>query len=74
MSQTEPWAPLASSNVAAARWIDFEGGWLDVRFVDGSEYRYYGVPHAVFSALLEAPSKGRFVHRHLKGRYDYARL
>jgi hypothetical protein len=42
--------------------------------VDGSEYRYYGVPHAVFSALLEAPSKGRFVHRHLKGRYDYARL
>lgn len=47
---------------------------LTVAFVSGGLYEYYLVPVGVFAALLAAPSKGRFLHREIKGRYPYARL
>jgi hypothetical protein len=62
--------PVRSSNV---RSIGYENGVLEVHFHD-SVYQYLNVPPSVFDAFLSAESKGRFVHRYLKGVYRYKRL
>lgn len=66
------WYDVTSSNVRRIRYVGSD--WLDVEFLNGKQrlYRYYGVPVSVFWAMLDAPSKGRFVHQHLKGKYEYS--
>ena len=61
--------PVQSSNV---RLIGYEDGILEIHFKD-SVYHYYNVPQSVFDDFLNAPSKGRFVHKHLKS-YTYKRI
>lgn len=65
------YTPVESSNVAAVAW---HGGDLFVRFHSGGTYRYEGVPRGVFESLLAAPSKGKFLAAHVKGRYEYAKV
>lgn len=60
-----------SSNISA---IGYEDGTLRVRFNDGSEYDYYGVPENVFQDFLQSNSKGKFLHQNIKGQYQYAKL
>ena len=64
---------MASSSIAAAGY-DAGGRMLRVRFVGGGTYDYLDVPSEVFSGLLEAPSKGRFVNYQIKPCYSYRRL
>ena len=35
-------------------------------------YHYYGVPAAVYEALLGAPSKGSYFNRVIRGRFPYS--
>ena len=35
---------------------------------------YFGVPAAVFEALLDAPSKGRYFNGAIRGRYPYRQI
>lgn len=44
---------------------------LHVIFKDGSLYVYHGVPEHIFDELLNAPSKGSYLNREVKGVYDY---
>jgi len=37
-------------------------------------YQYYGVPDRLFRALLEAPSKGSFLHARIKSSFQYKRV
>ena len=37
-------------------------------------YLYFGVPAAVFEALLGAPSKGRYFNGAIRGRYPYRQI
>lgn len=60
-----------SSNVLA---IGFENNILEVWFVDGAVYHYFGVPEHIYNSFLSAPSKGQFVHTHLTNFYHYERL
>lgn len=60
--------PVESSSVDAVG-FDRERNELTVRFVDGGTYVYAMVPSAVFEALLEADSIGRFVNQRIKPRY-----
>ena len=55
--------------------IDYETehGKLFVRFLDGDEYVYVGVPERVRDAFVRAPSKGRFFQRMIRDRYPYNR-
>ena len=64
---------VESSSVAA---VGFEPtrNELTVRFVSGESYVYSMVPRAVFDALLEAASKGRFVNQSLKPRYPVRKV
>ena len=60
------WRPVSSSNVAAGAWDEtFER--LYVRFRSGAVYEYSGVSRATWLAFLNAPSKGQFVFRVLRG-------
>lgn len=42
-----------------------------VQFVNGRTAEYKRVPYAVFMAFLHAESKGSFLHRDIKGKYDF---
>lgn len=42
---------------------------LFIRFVNGSLYRYSGVPSTVYEGLLSAESKGKAFHRLVKDQY-----
>jgi hypothetical protein len=67
------WFPVDSSNVAAIRYVG--PGWLDVRFLAKGKnprertWRWHDVPVDVFWEMLEAPSKGKYVHHQLRPRY-----
>jgi hypothetical protein len=37
-------------------------------------YHYFGVPAAVYEALLDAPSKGRYFNGTIRGRYPYRQI
>jgi KTSC domain len=45
---------------------------LQLEFRSGVIYHYYGVPVAVYEALLDAPSKGSYFNRIIRGRFPYA--
>ena len=47
---------------------------LQIGFVGGTIYRYFGVPKAVYSALVNAPSAGAFLNANIKGAYDFEML
>lgn len=55
---------VQSSNVAS---IGFENGIIEVHFHNGYVYHYPNCSQETFNAFLRAPSKGQFVHQHLKG-------
>ncbi len=42
-----------------------------VEFGNRAVYLYFGVPAAVFKALLDAPSKGWYFNGAIRGRYPY---
>ena len=46
---------------------------LRVVFKDGSIYEYVNVPLSVFEAFSKTRSKGKFLHRSIKGRYRFVR-
>lgn len=45
---------------------------LQVIFRDRSSYHYFGVPEAVFESFREAPSKGAYFNRAIRGAYSFA--
>ena len=44
---------------------------LQLEFCTRAVYLYFGVPPAVHQALLDAPSKGRYFNRDIRGRFPY---
>ena len=46
---------------------------LEIEFLSGGVYRYYGVAREVYQELLDAPSKGSYFLKHIKDEYQYAR-
>jgi hypothetical protein len=44
---------------------------LQLEFCSRAVYVYFGVPATVHRALLDAPSKGRYFNRTIRGRFPY---
>jgi hypothetical protein len=59
---------IAAAGYSAARHV------MRIRYIEGREYEYIGVPPEVYSAFLKAHSKGQFVNWHIKPRYDYEEI
>ena len=46
---------------------------LHVKFVGGGIYTYYEVPRSVCEAFRASSSKGTFLNKFIKNRYDFRR-
>jgi hypothetical protein len=44
---------------------------LEVQFVTGTAYQYYGVPKPMYEGLMQAKSHGSYLARYIKGVYRY---
>ena len=65
--------PVQSSLVAAVAYHPAPA-LLDIVLTNGYQYRYFGVPHETYAALLRAASKGRFFNARIKRVFPYQRL
>ena len=63
---------VASSNVSSVGY-DPNTGTLEVEFLSGWVYQYYGVPENLYDQMMVAPSKGKFLHMYIKNRFPYSR-
>jgi hypothetical protein len=65
---------VSSSNLQAVG-FDEEAATLGVRYKNGTEYIYLGVPKSVFERLLTAQSPGTFLNNEIKKRgHKYQRV
>ncbi len=64
---------VASSNI---RSIGYEAASmiLEVEFLTGAIYHYFGVSEQVYVQLMAANSHGTFLAQYIKGTYNYARI
>jgi hypothetical protein len=61
-----------SSNIEAVGYDD-ETQELHVQFLSSGYYIYSDVPRQIFDDLINAPSKGSFLNREVKGIYQFAK-
>ena len=63
---------VSSSNIAAVGY-DEESQAVYVQFLNGSTYKYKGVPRHEFDNLRTASSVGSYLNRNYKNVYPYER-
>ncbi len=65
-----------SSSSTALSGYGYSGinGFLDVKFINGSVYRYLSVSESTFNGLQSASSKGGYFNRNIRNSYDYERI
>jgi hypothetical protein len=80
MSKTEkkaPWTDFPkSSNVQRARYIPgkAQDGTIEVEFTGGATYRYLETPEALFDAMVDSGSVGRFLIENIKGVFKFEKV
>ena len=47
---------------------------LEVEFLNGRVYQYYGVQEHLYSQLMDASFKGQFLHTYIEDQYPYSRV
>ena len=66
--------PVQSSSVSSVGY-DRDSSTLEIEFLNGSVYQYFGVPESIFDGLMNAPSKGTFLDQFVKkAGYSYVRI
>ena len=65
--------PVVSSNVVSVGY-EQEDKSLFVEYRGGSVYKYEAVPLEYYRALMESPSKGRWVRSQLVGKFKATRI
>jgi hypothetical protein len=63
---------VASSNISSIGY-DPQTSTLEVEFLNGGTYQYYGVPENMYQQLMSAPSKGQFLNTYIKNQYAFSR-
>ena len=63
--------PVESSNLKSVR---YDGQNLFVEFGKGSIYVYYEVPLELYTELLKAESKGKYLNSNIKNVYRYEKI
>lgn len=59
---------VISSNIKA---IGYDNNDLLVEFKNNTLYRYSSVPQKIFEDFRSAESKGKFLNKEIKGKYNY---
>lgn len=68
----EEFPHFSSSNIAGMRY-DSDQMVLEVVFINGGTYHYYGVESHVIQEFKAADTKGGFLATRIKGRYRYSK-
>lgn len=63
--------PVTSTDISC---VGYDGSTMHIRFNSGGLYAYHNVPSSVYNELMEASSKGKYFHAHIKGRYGDNRI
>jgi lysyl-tRNA synthetase class 2 len=63
-----------SSSVVSALAYEARSKTLGVRFHNGTEYHYLGVPREIFENMRSAPSIGQFLNESVKESYPFTRI
>jgi len=64
-------------NSSSLDWIEYDNttSILRIGFRSGGTYEYYDVPVEIYDGLLDAPSKGSYLHYNVKlAGYSYNRI
>lgn len=64
---------VASSNIASIGY-DAPSQTLEVEFLNGTIYQYYGVTENMYDELMKTGSKGRFLNAYIKNAHGYSRV
>ena len=64
---------VASSNIRAIGY-DTTTQTLEVEFLSGWVYQYYGVSEFLHRQFMQVPSKGQFLNQYIKNAYPYSRV
>ncbi len=64
---------VTSTNVSSIGY-DIGTQTLEVEFLGGRIYQYYGVPDTLHDQIMHTPSKGRFFNHYIKNSYPYSRV
>lgn len=62
------------SSVVAGMEYDTGQHRLRITYISGSVYDYKEVPERVYKQMCTANSKGTFLNRRIKGRYDFEQV
>ena len=65
--------PVSSSDIASIGY-DEDDQILEVEFNSGSVYQYSGVPSREHDGIMNADSKGKYLHANIKNRYPFVKL
>ena len=67
---------METVNSKGIRWVRYDerARTLDVAYTASGEYRYFDVGPEVYAWLMKAESKGKFVNRLVKEKFQYERL
>ena len=65
---------VASSSTVRTIGYDPQSQTLEVEFLSGWVYQYYGVPDHFHEQMMKAPSKGRFLNMYIRENYPYSRV
>lgn len=47
---------------------------LEIEFLKGGTYRYFGVPISVFNALMSADSHGSYFYHNIRTKFNYKKV
>lgn len=64
---------MPSSVVAHIRY-DPDTATLRIVYVSGMVYDYKNVPGKVYESMKNATSKGKYLNRYIKGKYDFEKV
>jgi KTSC domain len=64
---------VESSTIASVGY-DLPQRLLQLEFCGRTIYHYFGVPASIYRALLDAPSKGNYFNRAIRGCFPYRRV
>ena len=62
------------SSVVAAIKYDAHSSTLRVIYVSGSVYDYKNVPETVYTAMKISSSKGEFLNKEIKPKYEFEKI
>lgn len=62
---------VSSSNIQS---VGHDGTDLYVKFLNGSEYKYYTVPESIFEELKNAGSVGQYLNQNIKGSFGFEKI